>query len=73
MTTARWFFLAFCLLYAAAVTWPVMGLFNRIEPYIFGLPFSLVWVAFWVAMGGVALYLLDRSEQRHMDDKRAGR
>ncbi len=55
---------AYFLLFAAAVTWPLYVPFNRIEPYVLGLPFSMVWVALWVAVGAGVLFLLDRAETR---------
>lgn len=53
---------AFFLLYLVAVTWPVATVFGRSEPLVLGLPFSFFWPALWIAMGGVALALLDRAE-----------
>ncbi len=45
---------AVCCLFA--LTWPGYDWFgNRIEPYVFGLPFSLVWVIGWVGLTFVAL------------------
>ncbi len=52
----------FFLLFAGAVTWPGMVPFNRIKPLILGLPFSMAWIAFWVALSFVVLVLLDRAE-----------
>lgn len=55
----------FFVLYTAAVTWPGYVPFNRIRPFVFGLPFSMAWIAFWVVAGGVVLLVLDRIEARH--------
>lgn len=60
---------AYFLAYAVAVTWPGMLPFNRVRPTVLGLPFSMVWVAFWIAGSGLVLWALDRSEERH---RRAG-
>ena len=39
-----------------ALIWPGYDWFgNRIEPFVFGLPFSLVWVIGWVGLSFVAL------------------
>jgi len=54
------FFIAFAL----AVTWPAMIPFNRIEPLVFGLPFSMFWIACWVAVSFLVLVWVDRSEER---------
>lgn len=55
----------FFVLYTLAVTWPGYAPFNRIRPLVFGLPFSMAWIAFWVAAGAVVLFVLDRIEARH--------
>ncbi len=49
------------------VTWPGLVPFARIEPFILGLPFSMVWIAGWIAGVVVVLSLLDRVESRHRD------
>ena len=47
------------------VTWPGLVPFARIEPLVLGLPFSMAWIAGWIAGVVVVLYLLDRVERRH--------
>lgn len=37
---------------------------NRVEPRIFGLPFILAWIVFWVLATPVTLYLIFRAEGR---------
>jgi len=58
---------AFFILFALAVTWPGMLPFNRIEPLVFGLPFSMAWIAFWVAGSFLVLLVVDRVEARHRE------
>jgi len=58
---------AYVVLFALAVTWPGMTLFNRVEPLVLGLPLNLVWVAGWVVLGFVLLVLLDRATTREED------
>ncbi|MBV7504404.1 DUF3311 domain-containing protein [Bacillus sp. sid0103] len=48
---------------------PIIGAFtvvNRIEPYIFGLPFIVFWATAWLVLTSVFLFitniLLDRQE-----------
>lgn len=53
----------FFALYLLALGWPAVIPFNRVRPFVLGLPFVFFWVALWVVMGGLALWLLDRSEQ----------
>ena len=41
----------YVLLCLGAMTWPGYAWFgNSIEPYVLGLPFSLVWVMSWVVL-----------------------
>ncbi|MDQ6930571.1 MAG: DUF3311 domain-containing protein [Candidatus Eremiobacteraeota bacterium] len=37
---------------------------NRIEPRVFGLPFILAWIVFWVLLTPVFLYSIYRLEGR---------
>lgn len=66
--------LAGCYLLTALVfvTWPGLVPFSRIEPLVFGLPFSMAWIAMWVAGTVVMLFLLDRVERRYRDDGDTG-
>jgi hypothetical protein len=50
-----------------AVTWPGLVPFSRIEPLILGLPFSMAWIAAWVAGSVLVIFLLDRIERRYRD------
>ena len=50
-----------------AVTWPGLVPFSRIRPFVLGLPFSLAWIALWIAGSVLVIYLLDRVEKRHRD------
>jgi len=60
----RWLACLFFLLFTAAVTWPGMIPFNRIEPTVLGLPFSMAWIALWIILSFVVLLLVDRVEER---------
>jgi hypothetical protein len=53
----------FFLLFVIAVTWPGMVPFNRIEPLILGLPFSMAWIAGWVLLSFFVLVLVDQVEE----------
>lgn len=64
LRTVRILAASYFILFAAAVTWPGMIPFNRIEPLVLGLPFSMMWVAFWVTGGILVLWLVDRVERR---------
>lgn len=49
------------------VTWPGLLPFARVEPLVLGLPFSMAWIAGWIAGSVVVLYLLDRVESRYRE------
>jgi hypothetical protein len=38
----------------------VVPLVNRVEPRIFGLPFLLAWIAFWVLVSPIFVYTIYR-------------
>ncbi len=46
---------AFFLINVAAVIWPGLQFFNRVEPMIFGLPFIMVWLAGWLVAALVVM------------------
>jgi hypothetical protein len=54
----------FFILFVLAVTWPGMVPFNRIEPLVLGLPFSMFWIALWVFCSFLVLVVVDRVESR---------
>jgi uncharacterized membrane protein YidH (DUF202 family) len=60
--SARTLAAVFLVLFAVAVTWPGILPFNRVEPKILGLPFSMVWVALWVTLCALVLWFVDRVE-----------
>ncbi len=65
LKAARALTVVYLALMTIFVTWPGLLPFARIEPFILGLPFSMAWIAGWVAGSVVVLYLLDRVERRH--------
>lgn len=67
LKTARALTGAYLVLAMFFVTWPGLVPFARIEPLVLGMPFSMMWIAAWVAGLVVVLTLLDRVEQRHRD------
>lgn len=67
---ARTVALVFLAAYAVAVTWPGMVPFNRIHPLVFGLPFSMVWIAIWIVAGCLVLWMLHRVETDHRARRR---
>ena len=73
LKTARALTVAYLLLAMFFVTWPGFLPFARIEPLILGLPFSMAWIAGWVAGVFLALFLLDRVERRHQTEGQSHR
>ncbi len=68
LRTARALVTLYFTLSLLTTTWPGMLPFARIEPFVFGLPFSMAWVAMWLAGSVVVLWQLDRVERRYRDD-----
>lgn len=68
LRTARLLTGTYFTLALVAVTWPGLVPFARIRPLILGLPFSMAWIAAWIAGSVVVLFLLDRVERRHRPD-----
>ena len=50
------------------VTWPGALPFRGAEPFILGLPFSMVWAVLWILLGGIALCVLYWAEGREPSD-----
>ena len=69
LRTARILTGTYFTLFLLAVTWPGLLPFARIRPFVFGLPFSLAWIAAWIAGSVVVLYLLDLVERRYRTDE----
>ncbi len=69
LRTARFLTGTYLVLMAVAVTWPGMVPFARIRPMVLGLPFGFFWVAAWIAVAVLVLYLLDRVERRYRDEE----
>lgn len=59
--TARLIFWAYVVVGTIALTFPGILPFNRVRPMIFGMPFVLVWVAFWVALAFTVFLLVNRT------------
>ena len=60
---ARVLFVASFALYTIALTYPGLQMANRVEPLIRGLPFFLIWIAGWITLGGIVLWIVWRAEQ----------
>ncbi len=68
LSAARTLTVVYLLTALIFVTWPGLVPFSRIEPLVLGLPFSMAWIAMWVAGTVVVLYLLDRVERRYREN-----
>ncbi|MCZ6917351.1 MAG: DUF3311 domain-containing protein [Gemmatimonadetes bacterium] len=49
---------------AVMVTFPGIQPFNRIRPFIFGLPFVFAWVLAWVVGSVAVFYLLHHTSSK---------
>lgn len=58
--TARRLVAAFFVANLIALTFPGVLPFNRLRPFVLGLPFNFFWVVLWIVLGGVVLWWLDR-------------
>lgn len=67
LRTARALTGTYFVLMLVFVTWPGLVPFSRVEPLVLGLPFSMAWIAAWIAGSVVVLALLDRVEKRSRD------
>jgi hypothetical protein len=62
VTAMRAAYAVFVVAIILVMIFPLYGLGNSIEPRVLGLPFSMVWVIFWILVemaGLIAFYLLD--------------
>ncbi len=59
---ARTLALIFFAAYTLALTYPGFVPFNRIRPFVLGLPFSFFWVVLWVAASLLVLWILHHAE-----------
>jgi hypothetical protein len=58
-------FAIYVVICAAALTQPGYALFgNRVEPFVLGLPFVLVWSVGWIALTFVVLALYHATDRR---------
>ncbi len=57
----------FYVLLFLALLWPVYPRFSGIEPRVFGMPFSLVYVVIGVLLSFLVLFALFRWERRNPD------
>lgn len=48
-------YVAFVIGMLLVMIFPIYGLGNRVEPFVLGLPFSLFWIVFWIAVEFVVL------------------
>jgi hypothetical protein len=62
VTAARRLFIAFFAIYAIVLTYPGVLPFNRIRPFVLGLPFPFAWVVLWVVLAFGVFIVVDRAE-----------
>ena len=57
-------FVIFTLFIVMMLIFPVFSLGNRVEPFIFGLPFSMAWVIFWIVIEFIGLLIFIKLDSR---------
>jgi hypothetical protein len=67
--TARLVVFTYTILYAIVLLYPGILPFNRMRPFVFGMPFVLVWVSSWVGLGVIVLYFLERATAREEESR----
>ena len=67
LRTARTLTAVYFFAMLIAVTWPGLIPFSRIWPLVLGLPFSMAWIAIWIAGSVLVIYLLDQVEKQHRE------
>lgn len=55
---------SFLVLNGALAMWPGLLPFNRIRPFILGLPFVMAWLTLLLLLVGVALLVVELAERR---------
>lgn len=72
MRATRRFAFGFFAAYAIAVIYPVVVPLRGPRPFVFGMPFAVVWAAAWIVAAFFVLLLLDRSYSAAETISRAG-
>ena len=65
--TATPAFVGFVILITLVMIFPIYGLGNRVEPFVLGMPFSMIWVIFWIVVeffGVIAFFLYEHGRER---------
>ena len=57
-------FIIFAVFIALVMVFPIFGLANRVEPRVLGMPFSMIWVIFWIGVEFVVLVAFFLSEEK---------
>lgn len=43
---------------------------NRVEPFVFGLPFILFWIVMWVVLTSIIMAVIYRLDPTNREDRR---
>jgi hypothetical protein len=58
-----WLHFGIYVVLLATTVWPIFTLFNRIEPYVLGMPFNMFWDTLVLVFVTVNTYLLYRFDE----------
>ena len=65
--TATPAFVGFVIAITLVMIFPIYGLGNRVEPSVLGMPFSMIWVVFWIVVeffGVIAFFLYEHGGEQ---------
>ena len=51
----NFYYLVFMLLILSMMVFPMFSIGNKVEPFIIGMPFSIIWVLFWIIVQFIGL------------------
>jgi hypothetical protein len=60
----RVLFVVFFIAYTVLLTYPGLLWFNRIRPFVFGLPFTMAWIALWIVLGFIVFLITNAAVER---------
>ena len=65
-------FVCFTVAITLVMIFPIYGFGNKVEPYVLGMPFSMFWVVFWIAVeffAVIAFFLHEHGGETSANDE----
>lgn len=57
-------FVVFTIFILAMLIFPFFSIGNRVDPFIFGMPFSMIWVLFWIIIEFIGLLIFIKLDSK---------